>query len=375
MKKLLLPYAYDSTGNLVHIDNARKNEHYVCPTCGAELILKISKIPEGEKYHRTNHFAHKGGTENHCSESFLHKLFKERTADYIRSKITKKEYPLQFEWECEKCGELHSGNLLKKAVKVIEEYDMQVCRPDIALLDKDNNVVIVIEIVVTHEPTSEVVEFYNENKIACLQIKVTDFDDCKNVEGKLTHPDNMNLCPNPVCQECGHIMNKKKLVIVNDSCWKCSRKMRIAMVESNDYHQIYSPADFTENDIAIANKHGANIKKVFSKTMKESYYANVCECCGSFIGEHYLYEYSHLHHDDEIYLGYECYHCKENKKRKKMEEEIELSRKINEKIKQDGTKVCPKCGSVLRVRKSANGYFYGCKNFPDCKYTENINLD
>ena len=80
MTKLLLPYAYDSNGNLVHIDNAQKGHKYTCPNCGAELLLKISKIPEGQKYHRRNHFAHKGNSDNHCSESFLHKLFKERCA-------------------------------------------------------------------------------------------------------------------------------------------------------------------------------------------------------------------------------------------------------------------------------------------------------
>lgn len=97
MKKLLLPYAYDSMGNLVHIVNALKNERYICPNCGTELLLKISKIPEGGKYHRVNHFAHKGGTDNHCSESFLHKLFKNRVKDYIDSKIKNGERYLPFE--------------------------------------------------------------------------------------------------------------------------------------------------------------------------------------------------------------------------------------------------------------------------------------
>ena len=375
MKNLLLPYAYDSTGNLVHIDNARKGERYTCPTCGAELTLKISKIPEGEKYHRTNHFAHKGTADNNCSESFLHKLFKEKTADFIRDKIANKENVLQFEWDCEKCCEHHVGNLLKKAVIVKEEYDIQCCRPDIALLDKDNNVVIVVEIVVTHEPTPEVIQFYNDNKIGCLQIRIASFDDCNNIENRLTHPDVVNLCPNPVCKECGHTMNKKKLVTVIEPCWKCNRNMRIAMIETNDYRHIYGPADFSENEIAIANKHEANVKKVYSRVVKESYYANVCKCCGAFVGEHYLYEYFDSPHDKEINLGYECYHCIETKKQEKAELELEISRKINEKIIQDGTKNCPKCGAILRLRKSSRRYFYGCKNYPNCNYTENIELD
>ena len=47
--KLLLPYAYDIDGNLVHIDDAIKGVRYTCPSCGAELSLKISQIPPGQR--------------------------------------------------------------------------------------------------------------------------------------------------------------------------------------------------------------------------------------------------------------------------------------------------------------------------------------
>ena len=46
MTKLLLPYAINSSGNFVHIDNARKGDIYICPSCGANLSLRISKIPK-----------------------------------------------------------------------------------------------------------------------------------------------------------------------------------------------------------------------------------------------------------------------------------------------------------------------------------------
>jgi len=36
------------------------------------------------------------------------------------------------------------------------------------------------------------------------------------------------------------------------------------------------------------------------------------------------------------------------------------------------TKKCPKCKGKLVVRKSLYGAFYACKNYPKCKYTENI---
>ncbi len=36
------------------------------------------------------------------------------------------------------------------------------------------------------------------------------------------------------------------------------------------------------------------------------------------------------------------------------------------------TKGCPKCAGCLRLRKGIYGEFWGCSNFPACKYTENI---
>ena len=191
----------------------------MCPNCGADLLLKISKIPEGQKYHRRNHYAHKGNSDNHCSESFLHKLFKEICVEYIRQKISDND-KINFEWHCEQCGEEHLGNLLKKAVRVEKEYDLGICQPDIALFDNDDKVIIVIEIVVTHKPKPEVMQYYNENKIACLQIQVDDFPDCDRIEEKLSHPYKMNICPNPICEKCGNIMSHVQMITVPSNCWK-----------------------------------------------------------------------------------------------------------------------------------------------------------
>ena len=141
MKKLLLPYAIDSKGNLVHIDDAQKHEVYRCPECDQILTLKIGKIPVGMKNHRRNHFAHQEKCpDNNCTESFLHNLFKKRVAEFIRQKINNQDKKLEFVWRCDICKSKHQGNLLKKAVSVQLEYEMKVCRPDIALLDKDGNI-------------------------------------------------------------------------------------------------------------------------------------------------------------------------------------------------------------------------------------------
>ena len=51
-----------------------------------------------------------------------------------------------------------------------------------------------------------------------------------------------------------------------------------------------------------------------------------------------------------------------------------IPKSILEKKKKESEKVCPLCGGalVLRVAKfgpKPGSQFYGCKNFPECKYT------
>lgn len=316
MTKLLLPYAYDAVGSLVHIDDAQKGQKYICPNCGAELSLKNPKISKGQKHYRRKHFAHKNIPDNHCSESFLHKLFKDKCAEFIRDKISKQE-DLFFWWECQKCNEKHNGNLLKKAAKVAVEYDLGECKPDIALLDNNGKIIIVIEVVVSHKPEPSALQYYEENKIACLQINVEDFSDCDMIENKLSNPVDVNLCPNPICEKCGKRKNSLKLVTVVADCPnnKCSKKMRIAFIVTPPPHYPISPKDFNAEEIAMARIFGAKIEQRYSKTRKDDYFANVCEHCNSFVGDHYMYRYVHLPYEQQRNLDYRCFHCEEEAER------------------------------------------------------------
>lgn len=187
---------------------------------------------------------------------------------------------------------------------------MQICKPDIALLDKDDKVVIVIEIVVTHKPSPETLQFYKDNKIACLQIGVSDFSECDKIQEKLLHPNAVSMCPNPICKKCGERMNNAKLIVVTAPCWKCSNNMKIAMMVSNDNNYILSPKDFANKEIEMAQKLGVNIKKRYSQTVQENYWVNVCDKCNAFVGDFYIYNYFGLPHDEEIDLrSYKCFNC------------------------------------------------------------------
>ena len=308
-QNLLLPYACDNEGNEIHIDNAIKGQKYFCPICGEEVILRISNIPKGQKYHRKNHFSHKTGSVNNCSESYLHKRTKHKLAALIREKINSESKELTFGWHCDECGEYHKGNLIKKAVDVIEEYDLGTCRPDIALLDKDGQVVIVVEVIVTHEPEVEVLSYYKDNNIVCLQLVVHDFEDCDDLEERLLRVNKVNKCPNPICPKCGRRMNHIDMEVMTVPCWRCGNNMKIAMIRSNTNYPLF-PSQFSTEEIDIAQQHGVCVQKKHSQTMKQAYYANTCHKCNAFIGDIFMHEYVYEKSDITIELkGFKCFSC------------------------------------------------------------------
>lgn len=366
--KLLLPYAHDINGNLVHIDDAQKGQKYTCPNCGAELLLKISKIPEGQKYHRRNHFAHKGNSDNHCSESFLHKLFKEKCAEYIRKKISAQE-DLFFEWECEKCYEDHKGNLLKKAVGVVTEYDLGVCKPDIALLDEAGKVVIVVEVVVAHKPEPGTLQYYDDNKIACLQINVEDFPDCKNIAHKLSHPDKVNLCPNPICEKCGNRMNTAKLIKTITRCSYCKEETEIALIATSNCAFFINPYEFTNEEVATAFNLGVELAKKYSKKHDTEYFVNKCNNCNEIVGEIYADENLRKSCLTEAGIGYKCKYCIEKQHSLKTRGYY-YSPIQNGAITAEPDR-CPCCFGFMVLRNSKYGQFWGCENYPKCNHTEN----
>lgn len=47
----------------------------------------------------------------------------------------------------------------------------------------------------------------------------------------------------------------------------------------------------------------------------------------------------------------------------------------DEKLEELSHEVCPECGSKLRLKKSRFGAFWGCSNYPKCKYTKNNSSD
>ena len=127
--------------------------------------------------------------------------------------------------------------------------------------------------------------------------------------------------------------------------------MKVAMLVANNGLSKLSPAEFNDREIETATSLGANIKLKYSQTVNELYLANTCEHCNAFVGDFYMNQYYYLPHENEIDLNYKCFNCL---------------------IENEESKLCPKCGGILKIRIGKLGPFYGCENYPNCRYTENI---
>jgi hypothetical protein len=145
-----------------------------------------------------------------------------------------------------------------------------------------------------------------------------------------------NKLKNPIKQNAGHIFHLKHLITYKNI-------------------PFYSVIVFTNK----ANKiHVKNVSESFVIKLKDLEYLLVsqkkltCSDVTSLIFDKLVSADEHITKKD---------HIKEIKKRQK-------------RILQNH--ICPRCGATLKLVKTKNGMFYGCENFPTCKfkmrYQENL---
>jgi len=90
-------------------------------------------------------------------------------------------------WKCNICNTEHNGELLFNIIDVKDEYNLVECRPDIALIDNNGNVPIIIEIVVKHEPEKNVIDYCIRHNTTLIRIKVDSINDLENIENKIKY--------------------------------------------------------------------------------------------------------------------------------------------------------------------------------------------
>ena len=299
-KDILYSIAKTLAGKLVLAVDASKDVPYTCLVCSQPLILRkgLKKRP---------HFAHKNLTPNCSAETALHSGFKTLLHNKIQHYIDHKQ-PLEIQWDCGYCDGMHTGNLLKKAVQVKLEYRLGKYQPDIALLDSLGRSNAVIEVIVTHAPEEEVLEYYRENKIAVVCYVLKSDKDIERLDSPHLKPDSVDLCLNPKCPECGGYMAKKCLLIIDGKCWKCRAPMKVAALRGDMGYE----GGFSASDVKLAKEHGVFLAQRYSRTAQEKYVANECRNCGAFIGDHYLFtDYVAVssYAREEFDAGYYCPQC------------------------------------------------------------------
>lgn len=80
----------------------------------------------------------------------------------------------------------------------------------------------------------------------------------------------------------------RKMEIVDSKCRDCSAPIKIAMMG------VSGPETFTESELGFARDAGVLIEKKFSEALNETYLANTCPKCGSFIGQYFVHEHQGL---------------------------------------------------------------------------------
>jgi len=253
-KEILYVTAFDKNGVLIKANDAVKTEDYFCPECKEKLILKKSgKTGKGSK---RPHFAHYSQSPNCTPEGVLHKSFKILLLEYIKSHIAQKT-PINIDWECIHCHTKHKGNLIQCAVEVKEEYQMEKCRPDIALLGQDGKPFAVIEIVVTHKPEEATIEFYKNNKIALIQIELDSEDDLDHIEEKIKKPTSINYCFNYKCPNISDYNYQRRVVVFNQQHGYINLHIiRNCVAEIFHYFGAFRSTDYTDEEIEFAKNNG-----------------------------------------------------------------------------------------------------------------------
>jgi hypothetical protein len=274
--------AKDESGNVIHVSDAKKGMQYYCtdPECNKEIIYRDSgKTGKGSK---RPHFSHKKGTNPNCSpERALHNVFQNRLVDLLEKHKTEK-CPFVFSWKCGSCKNSNSGNLLEKVNLIKKEHPLAECRPDIALLDNENNVLAVIEIVVTHPPEDKVLKYYEDQRIVHIQIDLTSDEDSNRVEELAKNPTIVDFCMNQTCQSINRYNIKRRIIRLEHYCGRCPSRILKFEVEIDGVFGVQQSLRFTKEENEFVKNKFQDIvinKRINKLGIEEEYPVMECLNC------------------------------------------------------------------------------------------------
>lgn len=178
-------------------------------------------------------------------------------------------------------------------------------------------------------------------------------------------------------------------ILVNE-CWRCKNDMLVSYYDDGTLIPC-GPSNFTEKQVAIASNAGCIIKESYSKTMQESYLANICPHCGAMIGDFFYHDYTYIPGDIQYFLDNEDNVIKiENNKQIELKPKNDWSeekeRELLEKQREQRQIEQAKLGELIRLRllknqgicvrvKFANNrsYVYNCRQ--EIKIGDHVKVD
>ena len=317
-------------GQIVHISAVEKGLACgaACPACGERLIAR-----KGKKV--SHHFAHHSVKEcEYGYETLLHLAAKEIIARHKFMTIP----PVYVGFMSSKKPVLISPARKIKIDRVELEKRQECLIPDIVIYSGDKK--LFVEILVTHRVDKRKLYEITKAGISTIEIDLSD-------KPVLTEEELSDVVLNDV---------ESKKWVYNSVAEHWREKFRsVSEVKKKVYHGMALHVDFCP--IKIRTWHGKP-------------YANVLDDCG---GCEYFIEMN----EDEILCSgkqgiasIEDFRVKEELRIKK-DVEIEYM----EKNKSILNGICPECKGVLGKRQGKYVEFWGCSNFPKCKFKAFIDWD
>lgn len=293
----------------------------ICPSCGEPLVAK-----KGEKV--MHHFAHQSGYEcEYAYETALHLLAKEILNETKKFRIPK----VMLHFESYKQPELISDaiEIEVESVDLEQRYDNVV--PDVVIESKGHK--LFVEIYVTHVVDSEKLKKIKKMGISTIEIDLS---------------------------ECDRLISKNELT-------------DILLSDRTEKHWLFNTKEdrWRKNFRAVAEK----------KHIMESLGMQVADCplClhdrkgivyASLIDECVYCEYCIAHKEDYVLCTCnegissisDFYVPKEERRYPGHEKQMKRQLAYN-------TGICPECGNRLVRRTGQFGRFFGCRNYPQCRFS------
>jgi hypothetical protein len=169
--------------------------------------------------------------------------------------------------------------LLEKIALIRGEKVFGECRPDISLIDVEDKVLAVIELVDTHKPEENALQYYKANQITLIQINLTSDDDLSQVEGKAKNPDIVDLCYNTKCEKRDKYKISRQIKSSLHQCSHCLSAIPRFEIELDGIFGGQSSHDFSENEVNLVKSEFNNIIIRNDSATNSKYPIFDCEKC------------------------------------------------------------------------------------------------